>query len=567
MWIIGAIISLILLIITLIANAIVTPKDVGGTNITGGSSLTRTQAGVAKDYKSLKPPRKTPTFNQFCFPKGGFKVQPQQKFAAEYMAPATGNDVLLVFHRIGAGKTCLSIKVGLAWITRGRPLFVMPASLIPGFRSELRGECGIGRNKHMFVSEEDAVIISKGTSTDGYAAAIKRSDALIDKVFQIYSYNKFLTAGKVSAPIIIVDEVQNINNPQGKFYRRIRDWIDENVNSSVVLMSATPLFDDTSEIDSLARLMRIETSDPITPGDIRKLFDGKISYFAGAPDYTYPEVKLKVVKCKMSRHQASWYQATVEAEMKASGDLQLREISDSFYIKSRQRSNIVYPRGLTGQAGLDSLTPAMIRDSLDTYSAKYATMIRKLLRGGLSFIYTGFTGAGGIAAVVKCLRARGYYDYFDEDAPARARKYVIWSGDQTLREKDEIRSVFNSTENDNGSRIQIVIGSPSIKEGVSLLRVRSVHLVEPYWNRARIEQIFGRAVRYCSHKRLPAEERDVKIYIYSAFAETTLSTGMAKTNPMVSIDNYMLDCAKRKTAAMVPYIEAMIDIAVDRALW
>jgi Helicase conserved C-terminal domain len=301
--------------------------------------------------------------------------------------------------------------------------------------------------------------------------------------------------------------------------------------------------------------------------DIRKLFDGKISYFAGAPDYTYPEVHMKIRKCKMSRHQTQWYRATVEAEMKATGDVRLREISDSFYIKSRQRSNIVYPLGLTGQSGLDALTPAMIRDNLEVYSTKYATLIKKLARGGLSFIYTGFTGAGGIAALVKCLLAVGYVDYYDQyDSKGHKRKgrrFVIWSGEQTAREKDEIRAVFNSSENDNGSQIQIVIGSPAIKEGVSLLRVRSVHLIEPYWNKSRIEQIFGRAVRYCSHKSLPRDERSVTIYIYVAIA-----TGPEeKKSPLISIDNYMLDCAARKTKEMEPYISQMIDIAVDRGLW
>ena len=56
---------------------------------------------------------------------------------------------------------------------------------------------------------------------------------------------------------------------------------------------------------------------------------------------------------------------------------------------------------------------------------------------------------------------------------------------------------------------------PAIKEGVSLLRVKYVHIIEPYWNLSRLEQVIGRAVRFCSHKDVEEDKRIVKVYIYS----------------------------------------------------
>ena len=49
-----------------------------------------------------------------------------------------------------------------------------------------------------------------------------------------------------------------------------------------------------------------------------------------------------------------------------------------------------------------------------------------------------------------------------------------------------------------------------------MLNVREVHVLEPYWNEIRIEQLIGRAVRQCSHKDLPMEERFVDIYRYKS---------------------------------------------------
>ena len=252
----------------------------------------------------------------------------------------------------------------------------------------------------------------------------------------------------------------------------------------------------------------------------------------------------------------------VEAEMKKTGEVKIRDVAESFYIKSRQKSNIVYPKGLTGQAGMNLLTDSVIRSSLDTYSAKYSALVKKLLRShgpeSLSFVYTSFTGAGGIAVLKKILNAVGYKDYLT-DGPGK-RRYVVWSGEETLQEKQIIRDVFNSRENDDASKIQVVIGSPAIKEGVTLTRVRTVHLLESYWNFSHLDQIMGRAIRYCSHKTLTSKDRSVVVYIYAAIAGDVSK----EPKPEESIDLYMMDIADKKRDAIAPYMEAFADVAVDK---
>ena len=161
---------------------------------------------------------------------------------------------------------------------------------------------------------------------------------------------------------------------------------------------------------------------------------------------------------------------------------------------------------------------------------------------------------------VKCLKVFGYKN-FSENGPGKCR-FAIWSGDQTNREKDIIRATFNSSKNDNSSQIQIIIGSPSIKEGVNLLRVKQVHILEAYWNHSRLEQIYGRAVRFCSHKTLSKDERNVIIYIYAAICKQN-----KKITPKESIDLYMLEMADKKKEEMAPYVLSLQEVAVDRLLF
>jgi len=483
-------------------------------------------------------------FDEYCFPKK-YAVQKHQLAMGRYMAPGHAPREILIFHKIGSGKTCLSIQIGEKWVAAGhRPLYVMPASLIPGFRAELRGGCSGGKY--------------------ALSGADPHKDP-IDKVYQVFSYNKFANeAAHIRAPIIIVDEVQNVLHKGGAFNSAILDWIRRNPRSSVVIMSATPIFDSPEELRSIAALLRadIPREEPLTPDVVRQHFAGRVSYFAGAPEFTFPQVEVKTHRCPMSRHQAQWYRAQVETEMKASGALATHKISNDFYIKSRQRSNIAFPNGLTGTAALDALTPNMIRNSLDTYSAKFAKLIGNMRKapGALAFIYTNFTGPAGIAAIAKCLEVALGMSGFEAEGPG-PRRYAVWSGDQNGAQKDAIRAAFNAPANDSGKQIQVVIGSPSIKEGVSLLRVRHVHVIETYWNHSRLEQIFGRAVRYCSHKSVPPADRRVEIHMYAAVDKSVRLTSPVR--PEYSIDLYMLHIADEKQRENEPLLEALIESSIE----
>ena len=51
-------------------------------------------------------------------------------------------------------------------------------------------------------------------------------------------------------------------------------------------------------------------------------------------------------------------------------------------------------------------------------------------------------------------------------------------------------------------------------EGISLSCVRQVHILEPFWNYVRIDQVLGRAIRMKSHLNLPKEDRNVEQYLY-----------------------------------------------------
>jgi hypothetical protein len=262
----------------------------------------------------------------------------------------------------------------------------------------------------------------------------------------------------------------------------------------------------------------------------------------------------------MSPFQSKWYAAEVEAEMKKN-KISINEVSNDFYIKSRQKANIAF-------GNKTSISPAVLNADLEKYSTKFFQLFKKLKGGRLAFIYTNFTNKYGIKTLVALLEQRGFKN-FNREGPG-SKTFAVWSGDETQTQKKNIKSTFNDSANNDGSQLQIIIGSSAIKEGVSLYRVDSVHILDMYWNYSRLEQIYGRAIRFCSHKMLPARSRKVKLYLYSSFSFLPhFAFGKMKCNKEgslrenESIDLLMLDIAEKKRIENQKYIKFFIKNAIE----
>ena len=108
--------------------------------------------------------------------------------------------------------------------------------------------------------------------------------------------------------------------------------------------------------------------------------------------------------------------------------------------------------------------------------------------------------------------------------PAR---YVIITGDPRIS-PDNDADVKAITSDDNifakdergdkidisGSKIKVVLISQAGSEGLDFKAIRQIHILEPWYNMNRNEQIIGRGVRNFSHKDLPFEKRNVQIFLY-----------------------------------------------------
>jgi len=100
--------------------------------------------------------------------------------------------------------------------------------------------------------------------------------------------------------------------------------------------------------------------------------------------------------------------------------------------------------------------------------------------------------------------------------------YVLLTGDvmYTPNFSDILNYASRWTKTDKefcagGGRVKAILGSQITTEGLDLKCVRSVHVLEPWYHLNRIEQIIGRAVRFCSHADLPMNLRNCLVYLYA----------------------------------------------------
>ena len=99
-------------------------------------------------------------------------------------------------------------------------------------------------------------------------------------------------------------------------------------------------------------------------------------------------------------------------------------------------------------------------------------------------------------------------------------KYIMITGDKMLS-PNNVADLKAATNRDNvdGNKVKVILISQAGSEGLDFKFIRQVHILEPWYNLSRIEQIIGRAVRHCSHKDLPFEQRNVEIFLYGSKLE------------------------------------------------
>ncbi len=198
-------------------------------------------------------------------------------------------------------------------------------------------------------------------------------------------------------------------------------------------------------------------------------------------------------------------------------------------------------------------------EALHKSSAKMVNIIFNIMKSkGPVLVYSNYVYMEGIEIFKIFLKYFGFTGYEGKDKGKNHYRYIEYHGDIEISQRKENLLTFNSDDNIVGELVKIIMISPAGAEGINLENVRQVHIMEPYWNEIRITQMIGRAVRQCSHRRLPMKDRVVDVFRYKS---------IRKKSDKQTTDQYIEELARKKDGLIQSFWQALKEVAVDCALY
>ena len=217
--------------------------------------------------------------------------------------------------------------------------------------------------------------------------------------------------------------------------------------------------------------------------------------------------------------------------------------NSDFNIRNRQNCNIVYENDDFKYKKSESKkletykymseSGMLLKENVKMYSPKFYNILKnseKYLDSdgnptGKIMYYSDFRQESGSEIFEEILKANGY-EKFDHtkgsveemNGSDKKKRYTFITGSEGAPERKANKESYNHIKNLRGEYIQVILISSAGAEGISLFGVRQVHIMEPFWNFGRINQVFGRAIRFKSHKDFEDEkDRTVEQYLYLSF--------------------------------------------------
>jgi hypothetical protein len=141
-----------------------------------------------------------------------------------------------------------------------------------------------------------------------------------------------------------------------------------------------------------------------------------------------------------------------------------------------------------------------------------------------------------------------------EPAKFQQAKYIMVTGNKAFS-PDNLADIKYATNpnNKHGEKVKVIIISKAGSEGLDFKWIRQVHVLEPWYNMSRIEQIIGRGVRNLSHCGLDFEQRNVEIYLHAT----------SPSGDEEPADFYVYRFAEKK-AEQIGYVTRLLkEVAVD----
>lgn len=571
--------------------------------------------------------------NNICNNISGYIYKQIQLFISNYISLNTPYNGILLYHGVGVGKTCSSLLIAdnfKDYVKKHKKKIIIltKPAIQNTFKNEIFNHNDYIDNidKHMFKCLSSEILddwhnFEKKNDSSKYNSF---TDTHINDYFEIYGYQQFVNVFKkqtlnedksyntntinsmFSDIVLIIDEVHNLRDTTNDIenitkskkkdietIKEIKKFIHDiitHLNNPIklILLSATPMYDQFEEIQYIINLLLLNDKKNILSPNIFKKYleaptqatkltlsneiyektQGYISYIKGNNPLIFPQILYPQDSLNLYFKEYTNYFPIILSEMKSpQKEIYYELCRKSNHMESQKYINVTFPIKLKldifeenihtfydlfkevktkhkskHYSIIDSKKPYAqdFLDNLDKYSCKLYNLLQNINNPpskGKLFIYSAYVDPkmGGGLLISMLLEYIGFQrkiinkdkleidNCFINNTLSRQNKfYIQLDGNTSDNDRNLYIQYFNSMNNIHGDNIQIIIGSTNLFEGVSLFNLREVHIMEPWYNKSRYDQIIGRGIRQCSHKNLPFEHRNITIYNYIAIPDPNI---------------------------------------------
>lgn len=404
------------------------------------------------------------------------------------------------------------------------------------------------------------------------------ADRILDEFYEFMGYTEFAKKVLSSTPqqireefnnrLLIVDEVHNIRSTDGekteasKIISAAFETLVKTAEGLVlVCLTATPMYDSYSEIlfyydlflwndrrqpfgESLAIDDFFKEDGTLRP-EVAEVFRGwtqdYVSFVRGGSPFTFP-FRLpppEQMVAKNDRKQNPQGKPIPARERRKYLDKYLVENLVQGPQQERLRIALVgspedllatvavppEPIRKDGKQFAYGGEPWLTPSKLPQYAAKFATVLKCIREGkGISMVYSNYVDSG-TRLFAMALEEAGYKPlvgsyllsnpaHEDGIKPGSAGTYTLITQDTSDTDLRRILMTVKQSDNRDGGRCRVIVASPRVSEGVDFRFVRQIHVLDPWFNMSRLEQVMGRGMRTCSHTLLPPEEQNCTVYFH-----------------------------------------------------
>ena len=124
-----------------------------------------------------------------------------------------------------------------------------------------------------------------------------------------------------------------------------------------------------------------------------------------------------------------------------------------------------------------------------------------------------------------------------DEAGVTAEKF---HGGLTKRQKDELVRRYNEGE------VNTLLLSSSGSEGLDLKGTKLMQVLEPHFNKSKIDQVVARGDRYMSHTHLPEDERKLLVEYYQSTMPQGMISRILGRKKDKAVDEYLHNLSEEK---------------------